>query len=204
MIFVPVPNTAKIELVYSIDGQTLENVMHFVGANPPTETDLTNLAADARLMWHGTFRNIQALGCQLVKIKATDCSSEDGAAIEYTTLLPDTGTISEEMMSNNVTACVSLKTAKRGRSYRGRIYVPGLPISAVSTNTLTTTVVNYLNSYFSEWNWLDNDGEPWGLVVASRYHNNQPRVIGVTTPVTSFITNSTVASQRRRLPGRGR
>lgn len=204
MIFVPIPNTAKIELVYSIDGQTLENVLHYVGGASPTEDVLNLLAADTVTQWAATWKLRQGAGCQLMKIKATDVSREDGPAIEYNTGLPAVGSINSEMMSNNVTACISMKTAKRGRSYRGRIYLPGITVVEVATNTLDITATGPLDDSFSYWNFLDADGDPWGLVVASRFHNGAPRTVGVTTPVTGFITNKTVASQRRRLPGRGR
>lgn len=204
MIFIPVPNCAKIELVYDIDGQTLENVMYFEGDHNPTEQDLLNLAADAKTQWEATWRLQQGAGCDLRKIKATDAGQEDGAAVEVSATGLHLGARNVEMMSNNVTACISLKTAKRGRSYRGRIYLPGITVDEVDTNTLAADTVTALTAGFSYWNFLDNGGEPWALVVASKFHNNAPRTVGVATTVTSFIVNKTVASQRRRLPGRGR
>lgn len=204
MAFIPVENCVQIQLVYLYDGQVVENVLHYAGQTPASENTLTNLANDAFTSWQTTWRTKQPTSLALTKVIATDISSQNGASIEVPHSTANTGTVNEEGMPSNVCYLISLKTANRGRSYRGRLYLPGVCEGAIIVNTIGNAVVAALQDSYTYWDYLSDDGDPWALVVASRYHNKAPRSTGITTNVTSFHVDPTVASQRRRLPGRGR
>lgn len=203
MVFVPVPNTARIELVYTMGSQVMENVLHYTGNNISDPEILTSLATNALASWQATWRTHQVLGLRLNLVRATSLEEQNSPGVE---IVPDTnynGTANADPIPYNCAALIQLLTAYRGRSYRGRVYLPGLGEGDQTNSNLAGSLVTALNASYSYWDFLDVSGEPYAMVVVSRFHNGQPRSIGVCTNVQDFKTSLTIASQRRRLPGRG-
>lgn len=204
MEFIPIANTAQVNTVALWDGQEVNNVFH---VTQPTPYDLTSLAVLGAL-FQGWLENTVVGGLpatisyQKIILRALD--TEDSPALEYTTGFPLTGlSVSKLAMPNNVTVAVKWSTGRAGRSYRGRTFHIGLTEDYVTDNQLSAGGVAYLNTVYGDL--LDAfDSYPGDLVVASRYHNNAPRVSGITTPIVSYSINPVIDSQRRRLPGRGR
>ena len=204
MQFIPVSDTASLELVFDALGQKCENVIHVkAGTTPITESGLADVC-EAVVDWYTTSGKVQVYdGTSLTKIVAKDLTSSTGPAIEYTTGLPLEGTGSgATALPLNVTAVISLGTALRGRSYRGRIYQIGLGSNWVSGNVLDS---GYRNNLVSSYGGLVTaiSAAGWTLVVVSKFHNKAPRTAGVATTVTSVSVDTNVDSQRRRLAGRG-
>jgi len=99
---------------------------------------------------------------------------------------------------------VTLRTALRGRSYRGRNYVGGISDSSVEGVNLVKPAfraecVDVFNDLIG--GTIVTQGA-W--VVVSRFHDKVPLTTGVTTVVNTVLTvDNVLDSQRRRLPGRG-
>lgn len=204
MAFVPVPNVAMVEIRGSVDSQDVENTLYFEKAGTIVDGDLANIAGNTRT-WV-TDEWLQAVGSawQGRELVVTDLTTATSGQVSVS-LSGETGVIEEAIMPNNVTACVSFRTAFRGRSFRGRNYMPAIPISAVTgLNELTTGYMNNVANRYA--NLIANPILPsWSWVVVSRFTNNAPRTSGIGTPVVSVIfADNTVDSMRRRLPGRGR
>ncbi len=107
-------------------------------------------------------------------------------------------------MPNEVTFCVSLRSASRGRSARSRSFVLGLVKADVNGNNLDTGVANnYVSIFQSLIDAIATEG--WALVVVSYITNGAPRVGGpVYYPLlTATMADTVVDSQRRRKPGNG-
>lgn len=203
MAFVPVPNVCQLELVFGFSGQVVEWVFHYAGDFDPPEQMLTDVATNACSQWQSAFIGITSNAMTLMKAKATDLSQQNAPGVEVAPTGSATGTKNEQALPTNTAAIVSLKTAYRGRSYRGRKYLCGLCEDQVNVNTLAANYKTALATAFDYFMFLDTSTGPVGLVVVSRYHNGAPRAVGVSTPVTNFIIQDTVGTQRRRLPGRG-
>lgn len=126
-----------------------------------------------------------------------------------------TGTVVSDSMPSFVSQVISWRTIFRGRRVHGRTYVPGVPMSFVSGNELTTAGHTALNG--AAQTILDNFAEssrfsyPW-LAVFSR-KNGVTRELGpppflsydslAGIPVSRFIADTTLFTQRHRLAGRG-
>lgn len=89
-------------------------------------------------------------------------------------------------------ACLlKLTTALRGRSYRGRIYLPFIDESQTSSGKITTgTVTSMATAWATFLTDMGTDG--WTLVVASYLHSTAQAVTGLTV-------ESESATQRRRM-----
>lgn len=203
MQFIPVPNTASVEAIFDVFGQKVENVYHVSQSSPFTETALAQ-AASAFVDWYGLHGKTLTGGyCSLAKIVAKDLTSADGPAIEYNTGLPIAGTApAAQAAPLNVTCAVSFGTAKRGRSYRGRIYQIGLNVSQYNENQITGGMQSALiTAYAALVAAFHTAG--FDMCVVSRFANKAPRAQGVHTTITSVNVDVNLDSQRRRLTGRG-
>lgn len=203
MAFIPFSRTVKAEMVYSQDGQVVENVLHFQREDPVTTSNMFNLAGDLKTWWNTSVRPLVSNKVSLNTIRVTDLTTQISPGIEYTTGLPLTGAITLGAMPNNVTLSVKLITALRGRAYRGRIYHVGLYTTVVTDNTITAAHQTALTSAYVVLT-LPSSYSGYTFGVASRQIGGAPRTDGVITPVTGMTINRTIDSQRRRLPERGR
>lgn len=202
MAFIPIPNAATLEYIYSWDGQICENVLTYQCNTTVTAVQLQSLTTAALSWWNANLKPLVNGQAALLTVKATDLTSASGPVIEDTTGLPIVGTGSGTPVPNNVTVAIKLITANRGRSYRGRIYHVGLSNALVTNNTVSVATRNSLKNAWLAALSLGTLGL-WTLSVGSRYSNNAPRTTGLATPVTDISVNQIVDSQRRRLPERG-
>jgi hypothetical protein len=214
MPFVPVTDTVAIDVIYDWDGQIVENTLYYKMASPSDAA----IAAQVDVVTAYIRDTIMPLLTQLislVRVVGTLLDAVDAFTVTNTTDLPQAGSIltgTAKSFPGNVTMAVSFRTAAAGRSGRGRNYVPGL-VDLRDGNSLLDDV--YAGEVVDAWAGLRTLGseDGWSQVVVSRFSGftivdgkkvPTPRVAGVTHVVTSTIlTDRTLDSQRRRLPGRG-
>lgn len=127
---------------------------------------------------------------QLVDVRVTDVSTLTGP--QFTTGTAVSGTATGVPMPNEVAIASTLKTALRGRSYRGRAYLSGFAMSQNAGNAPITTCLSKIDTF-----WDDMIGDfitaTHDLVIASRLHLT-------TQAVVSTVTNQGWDTQRRRKP----
>lgn len=210
MPFVPVENTVLAELRYTYHGQKVENTLWFLGDDPPDVANMTSLGASLVDWWSGGLQTLQNLAVSLREIVITDMTSNTGPQVTYIGALPLDGDVTEEALPQNDTLCISFRTDNRGRSFRGRNFFVGLSRTQYIDNDATS---GFIDSYTLAYEGLLGGGATagWNWVVASRFSGIDPttskpipRVAGITTLITAVtVVDTTLDSQRRRLPGRG-
>jgi hypothetical protein len=120
--------------------------------------------------------------------------------IKYGTGLPQAGTKAGQPASVNAALVVTLYTAQRGKSGRGRIYLTGFseeaqgPTSIVDPVMITNidTVLSGLDNAVTAlgWDWVVASGQQNGIVLPAK----------VPYSVTSIVVrNDILGSQRRRI-----
>jgi len=205
--FVPCARTVHLEAVGNLLGQACETAFHWVTNEVISEEFLSD-ACDVLDLWlRGTLESHVSSHLAFTKVIATDLSSQNGPSY-IKTLEANSGGVTEATgLPSNVALAVKHNTLKRGRSYRGRNYLMGIPIAAQVNGDADTITVAYVSDYLLDYgilvtdlNAFDSDGY---LCVASKFHNGNPRTLGEITPVVSFSINDQLDSQRRRLRGRG-
>jgi hypothetical protein len=209
MPFVPVPNTVMVEAIYEWDGQRVENTFYFERLSEPTLEEVTLFLEGINTIIQTELLPLLSNAIQLVELVATLLTTAESFSVSKTISPPVTGGVVGESVPSNVSYVITFKTALRGRANRGRNYVPGLPNAAVDTNTIVAGTRTGLLDFYTTLRAGASEGG-WSMVVVSRYSGVDaqgkpiPRLVGQTTPISSFVTfDSTVDSQRRRLPGRG-
>lgn len=203
--FIPIPNTASVEMIYSLYSDVVENCFSVSSNTPFTLTLLQELRAVFDT-WHATsFVGDLASDTVLQRIRTRALDSPSSPTEDYHLPVPRGGSIGGASFPSNVTFAVKLATALAGRSYRGRIYIPSICLGCAGSNQVTPGAqAAYISSLTTLMTNLTAHNANWQLCVASRYNNGAWRTTGVCTPATGWsAVNSALDSQRRRLPGRG-
>lgn len=203
MPFVPVPNTVQVEAIYEWNGQTVENVFYIESTAAWGESGISDILELVRDIIVSDLLPTLSTAIQLVRLVGTLLDAVDSLSVVLNVSPPQAGGVSAESLPNNVTYTITFLTSQRGRSFRGRNYVPGLTIDSVTANTIGATVRTALLDFYVALRAAISESN-YTMVVVSRISNGAPRTTGVTTPITGFTTfDTTLDSQRRRLPGRG-
>lgn len=201
--YIPVINVAKAELQFLADGQKVENVFHFRNPVAWEASSLAFLANELKNWDTSHYSGARHADCILTGIKCTDLSSSSGAVVEVPIVPAHPGTIvAGQMLPNNVSLVIKWVTSQRGRSFRGRTYIPGLGSTMVLLSSPTAAMVTIAVGVASAL-WSMASVQNWDLVVVSYCNNKAWRTTGVSTKITSYAVEGTLDSQRRRLPGRG-
>jgi hypothetical protein len=208
MVFVPVPDTCAIELRFTRGGQQVENTLSFYNSAGVDTTNMLTLATLCADWWYNTLRAVQANSLIHTEVYARSLDSETAPTTTYTGRSGQTGALATgtTILPNNVTFCISFRTAGRGRSYRGRNYMLGL--TTAWKDGVDTVDTGYANAAVAAYEELlpggAYDPTPYRWVVASRYFNKAPRNPGIAIPITAVLyVNADIDSQIRRLAGRG-
>lgn len=203
MAFIPFSNTAFSQIRYTLDGQQAMNTLWWENVtawDAGSLADLTSAIAD----WaSGNLMPLLSTTLSLREVFARDMSTEN--SFEATNVIsPAQSGGGGLALPNNVSLCVSMRTSVTGRSQRGRNYLAGIPgDQTAGINTIDSTFIASILDVYAML--LDNALFPnFTLVIASRFHNGAPRLVGQNTPVASFTcVDNVIDSQRRRLPFRG-
>lgn len=198
-----VPLCAQMEVRMVLNGQQIENVLHFSFADGSFEECVEVVSG---LYVDDVWNNLtNTFGPQLTlnSLYWTDLDNPDGPVASYTTGLPLGGLGVIASLPNNVALVICKRTNKRGRANRGRIYVAGAIVDRVANSQFTNT---YVTGVLAAYNTFREDVAAAGypFVLASWAGREGPGFEGHTVPI-SVLENTTPAtrSQRRRNPGVG-
>lgn len=206
-VFIPVPNTALVEMLYTSAGHTIENTFHVAKGSPFSGADLITLANvfddwDGNVAYADRWQAVRgsATILFLVDTKALDTSSSPtyGKAIANRA-----GGRTGTQMPPNVSFALSLRTGLAGRSQRGRIYAPGLSSGDInvppSQNQIVAASATALVASLTKLKTLLTTAG-FTLVVTSFRTGGAYRAVGQNTPVTSILyTTLKLATMRRRV-----
>lgn len=205
IVFVPLANTFRCELIYLQNGQHVENVYHVLSGGGVAVADANRIAAKLAAWWVASQRSVVGNYVSLERIEVIDASQQGGVGIIYTTGLPQAGSVTANPMPGNLTVAVKWSTGFTGKSFRGRSFHVGMNAGAFVGNQITTAFQTALQTVYTALiTALAGGGTADTLVVGSKRHNNAWRVTGVTTTITACSVDIDLDSQRRRLTGTGR
>lgn len=203
MAYIPVPETLQANVRFTLDGQQVENVFDFSYAGSDFATAASSIAGRLNLTWWAALRDF--LSDQLVHTETymVDLDSSSGPVATFGAFTNPAGDAPVNPAPNSVALCITLRTEKRGRSFRGRKYQMGIGANAITKSEVSSGVGDgILDAYEALRVACATDTTP--MVVASRYANKAPRLTGIATEVDLCVLRDYVVdSQRRRLPGRG-
>lgn len=197
--FVPFPSGTVEALINmtlaGIPAQISLGFKKFTGAASPTDGfSLGSILSG----WIGSnLANDVTTLVNFVEVVVNDLTSATGWQAITTVGTP--GTDGGNYAPNQVAMCVTLQSAVRGRSQRGRNYLPGvsrdhLQDAKTWAAAQCTTVENDYNS-----GNLAVIAGGWTPVILSRISGGAYRALGQVTPVANYRANQAVATIRGRL-----
>lgn len=200
MALPPAQGVTKAVLNLSSQGIATANVLHFTSPPGPNAPDPTALGTRLAAWWENQIAPQVHTSQVLNSVICTDLSAGGPPSVEVTTGLPAAGSMGGEPLPNSVAGVVSLHTALRGRSFRGRIYHGGFAEVDVNGNNIGSLRRNaLLNAYELLILFTEPLLPDYQLVVLSYFANGAQRPVPVATPVTAMSMNLRVDTQRRRL-----
>src|SRR5581483_6863883 len=203
--FIPVANTASVELIYSQVVELSENVFHVQKGSPFTLADLQALRAVVDNWDNTSWKARRTNGASLVRIRTKALDTASSPQEDYYLPSPRAGTFSSSVsVALNACICIKLGTGVSGRSQRGRMYVGNLNNGQLSDagHLATSELANMVGSINGLISALATAG--YTMVVTSYRTGGAYRAAGHNTPVISAVgVDNSLDSQRRRLPGRG-
>jgi hypothetical protein len=205
MAAVPVPNVCKAELFFTLHGQRIENVLSFQSLGTWGDAEMVELGNFLLDWWPATVGLNVSTELQLRYVHLTDLRSPIGPAVDVVPTTTITGSVSNQSLPANNALCVSHRSAFRGRSSRGRTYVPGITEDSTANSVVDSARGEAIRASFDT---LRTDaavvGPGWGFVVVSLRTAGVDRAEGFPFLVqSSILVDLVVDSQRRRLPRRG-
>lgn len=200
-----VPNAAQMRLIWALGGQLYAlNVLGVVNAGAVAITQaLTNTigAAIKTGMTSSGLASAVHTTVTLVNVGLRDVRTANAAEF-LDTGGAVAGTLTGDILPPQIAIVVTLRTAQAGRSFRGRVYLPGFAEgtnSAAGVSTAGTAPVGFITALKAA---LVTSGLDLGVLSRPAPDALPPRA-GFITPVTAIVMRDTVwdTQRRRAIPG---
>lgn len=192
-------NTVQVRLIWQYANVDVAvNVLHGIKDDPLGGVDqaradgVANNIANAMMTRprgniHGQWK--------LARVGIRDLDQPNNAEFVGTPTTPFTGSSASELLPMNVCACVTLRTAKAGASYRGRVYLSGWTEGSSNAGSMGTSAQSDATALV--------DGMMAGLDSSGFTMSVASRKLGQSQAVTNIVCrDSRWDTQRRRIiPG---
>lgn len=201
--FVPAVDTVKVDLNYLLFGQGLDNTLWFkFRTGEPTITDMLTLASDLNTFWVAELVPFLSVDCTFIGCEVTGQWSLSAPSVAQP-ITPEAGGIANPSLPGSVAFVITFLTAGRGRSSRGRNYVPAITEAAVTGNMIDSgRALSFLAAYQDILGSSFDAAWEWSVV--SHVTGGLDRTTALIQPVIGArFADLVVDNQRRRLTGRG-
>lgn len=197
-----------VKLLSTVGGEPTINDLSFRINNPAVTWPLqagqifTDLAAAIGISGGGVWTSGRSLAFNSYALQVVDVLP--GTSPLNETALAGQGEIADDVMPPNDSLCVTLRTAVKGRTGRGRLYLNGYTEgsanggyweSAAQANA-NDIALALLNTFGAD---VLGPNMTWGVI--SRFEFGVKREIPAFTPIESFTVHNEVRSLRRRAIG---
>lgn len=204
MAFIPTLLNVRAAMQGKVNNNDAVFTLWFGGIAPADLAALQDLGDDL-IGWMTTdVLPLLSNGYSLESVYLTAQDSDFAPFLTRTTGLPAAGAVNSPIIEPQTAPVIKFTTASRGRSGRGRNYLPGCPLSALASpgvvgatfrNAVLTAYQN-LGPAVSAHNYIHT--------VVSHFHNHSARVLGVPQAVTGYsMVSDSVGTQRKRRIGIG-
>jgi hypothetical protein len=199
MTFIEVPNTVKSVVRFIQSGRVYTNNIYWYNTEGWDMALMEELGSRIVERWSLNIAPEVSNAVELQDVLVYDMESESAPIVTYTPPTAHVGDVASPVLPGNVTLAISLRTANRGKSGRGRLYHIGLYEDGVIGNTVQGSVVTGLQTGYD--NFFTQISTLVGCVgvVVSFYHNHAPRLQGLAQVINSITVDATVDTQRRRV-----
>lgn len=196
-MFIPTPHGARAVINFGAGSEAYSNVLHFTKTNF-SEADMTALAEEIDNQIPAQWLPIMSAEAAYRNVTVYDIRTSDGPLVLVDTNA-DVGDVAGDHWPINVAVVITLRTAARGRSGRGRLYFGGGPVGWFADGELNPA---YYESYEDAVNGIMTSCAAigWTLCIRSTQQDNVQLASAVMRPVIAVeIRNPKPGTQRRRV-----
>lgn len=204
------PNTVQIEAVYSTQGGIAENIYHVKGTGPVTDIDLLmSRVATLFETWENTYgKTLRSDQAHLVMLRVRDIGMLGGAVAQTPEAI--VGGVSGTPLPDSISVPVKWRTARTGRSFRGRTYTIAIPASFVTGDQVNSDAAalfasryDQLRAALNSADWTGTGIESGQMVLVRRHFNKVQLDPAETQPILQAqVVSPYLATRRTRLAGR--
>lgn len=181
-----------------LHGQQVVTVLHYAEANPPdTLTSENWLSAAVQTIVVPAMKGLQSaeLGHAAVSVQKI-WPLPPNVPVRNTTGAGG-GNIAGSSLPTCVTAVITKQTAFAGRKYRGRMFIPGVPVASENDSQLSAAAMVTWQAAADAMNvTLSADNGEWNMVLWHRSTKTWHTVL-------KLLARSVLRNQRRRQVGKG-
>lgn len=205
MPFIPAPNIIQVEMRCTRNGQKIENRWMFNNGGPVSAATLVTIAT---LVWdwaEATYLPLLSAEILMNEVVATDMSTISGGQYTYAPDATTIGGVGGYDLPNEVSLAVSLRSAFRGRSARGRTYVMSLNDGqmADTNNVLPATATAFAAAFNTLRASAAAIAKPLTIVSYRSEGVVRPGGPVYFTVTNAVVVDTVVDSMKRRKPGVG-
>lgn len=202
MTFIPTPGAVRTDIQFTMAGQQVHNIIWCSRDGTWTQVQREALNDAVAAWWNTSARQYFSGSLGLVQVTTVNQESQSAPASTLVVSPVVYGT-QAGATPMNVACCATLRTDLRGRNFRGRMYLAGIPAAKSLTEATMATdfIANVILALTALKTAIEALGALW--VVVSKYTNKTARANGLKTPITAIAVDQYFDSQRRRLGLRG-
>jgi len=221
-----IPNCVQVRLLWAISGTGGVNVLHAIttGSVVVNQTLANTIGSAIKAAYTARLSSLQGPGSAIVRVGVRDLRGPNLAEFLDSGALVNGVGVGDPLPSQ-LAACVTLRTANSGKSFRGRVYVGGFNEAQNDASGLTATAANTASVNFLADVQATLQANGMNLAVATRpaeakvitettNHNDGTTTVrtlsrqtaknGLATAVTLIAARDAAwQTQRRRNNGRG-
>lgn len=187
MAFVPFENAAELRIRMSLDGEPVETGFGLLATTGGSISALQSCVNFVGPFWANNIMPLLSTVTVLREVTAWDLS----APISFTRTWQDpvltNGQYTGQPEPNQVSAPFALLTGIRGRSYRGRMSIPGLTGNSCQTNIIQSEWLAAMLAAFSDLLSQMGGASAYVMAVLSRVSEGVERTEGVASAVNEIV-----------------
>lgn len=197
-----IPDVAQFQLVYSCDGQRVQNDFYFHKEGDWAQADLNAAISAIGTEWALDWQPLLPTAIELAQVIGTGLTSLDSPRVAGELPSPLPGTNVSAALPLNATLAIKMQTASRGRGRNGRIFWPALCEAQVVDNQANSIfVTDAVDAVTQLQAVVVASGAGITPVVAHRYRDKVRLMPGASSPIVEVVaTDRYIDSQKDRLP----
>lgn len=196
--YIPWPDSAEVVIHWTLFGIPVSITLAATKPGGFNSTEQADLADKVDFWLTGALQPDLSEDILYTGITTTDKRTSTGSVINKTPSSPVAGGVDATSLQINSAMVMSPRSINRGRSGRGRKYVPGIPVSDLADQTKFTTLG--VSTIAGDFGSLDSNMNTAGFswTIPSEQMGGVPRTTAVMQEVASLVNGLAIGSRRKR------
>lgn len=196
--YIPWPDSAELVIHWTLFGIPVSITIAATKPGGFTTGDQTSLLTNLNSWVVANLQPDLSDDLMYTGLTCTDKRTSTGPVISSSPASPIAGGVADQSIQINSAMVMSPRSINRGRSGRGRKYIPGIPHSYLTDETkFSASGVSTIATDFGSLDgFINNAGFSW--TIPSEVTNGVPRTNALMQEVASLVNGLPIGSRRKR------